>query len=51
MPILSKILLGLIIVGLAEPELAGFCFYAFWFVCAGVSVWLWGEYKKNHLGR
>ena len=49
MPIFPKILLGLIIVGFAVPELAGFCFYAFWFACAAVSWWLWGEYKKNHL--
>jgi len=47
MGLFPKVCLGLIVVALAEPEAAGFCFIALWLLCAGVSVWLWGEYKKR----
>ena len=47
MGLLHKLFFGLIVIALVEPELAGFCFVALWVLCAGVSVWLWGEYKKR----
>ena len=47
MGLLPKLFWGLIIVALIEPELSGVCFAAIWLLCAGVSVWLWSEYRKK----